>query len=155
MAKDNQKYTYKTTIVWQGKKKGIIQTQENPTINVAAPPEFGGPPNIWSPEQLFTASVGSCLMNTFLFFAEMLRIGIHSYRSTATGHMEKTPDGLRFTAIDVVISADVDEEEDVQKAKNLQSKLEKYCPISISLRCPVKLDLKVTLGSEAKGEIND
>jgi len=160
MGKGNQNYSYETTIVWQGKKEGVIQAQGNPELNVAAPPEFGGHPNTWSPEQLFTTSVAGCLMNTFLFFAEMLRIGIHSYSSTASGHMEKTPDGLRFTAIDVVIFADVNEGKDVQKAKNLQSKLEKYCPISTSLRCPVRLDLKITPGlsaikPEAGEESND
>jgi len=149
MSNKKQKYSYETTIVWQGKKEGVIQAQGNPELNVAAPPEFGGPSNIWSPEQLFTASVESCLMNTFLFFAEMLNIEIQSYRSTASGHMEKTPDGLRFTAIDVVIFVTVDSSEELQKAKNLQSKLERYCPISTSLQCPVRLDLKITPGSSA------
>ena len=149
MSDTKQNYSYETTIVWRDKKEGTIHVQGNPELNVAAPPEFGGPSNRWSPEQLFVASVGSCLMNTFLFFAEMLRIGIHSYRSIASGHMEKTPDGLRFTAIDVVIFAGVKDGEGMQKAKKLQSKLEKYCPISTSLRCPVRLDFKITLGSSA------
>ena len=42
-----------------------------PTLEFAAPPEFGGPGGIWSPEHLFVASVSSCLMTTFRSMASM------------------------------------------------------------------------------------
>ena len=82
-------------------------------------------------------------MSTFLFFAERSAIGLHSFESTSVGEMGKTPAGLRFTAIDVSITVGVKEDSDLRKATQLQSKLEKHCPISTSLQCPVALNLKV------------
>jgi organic hydroperoxide reductase OsmC/OhrA len=96
------------------------------------------------------AAVDSCLMSTFLFFAEKSGIKVHSYGSTTAGRMDKTPQGLRFTGMDVNITAVVDENTDVDKARRLQSKLEKYCPVSTSLRCPVILYLKVTVREDHK-----
>jgi organic hydroperoxide reductase OsmC/OhrA len=142
-------YTYEANTAWQRGKEGRIHVAGRPEIDVATPPEFGGPSGVWSPEQLFVASVDSCLMSTFLFFAEKSAIRICSYDSTTVGRMDKTPDGLRFTAMDVNITVGVDADSDLEKAARLQSKLEKYCPISTSLRCPVTLHLKVTAGRKA------
>jgi organic hydroperoxide reductase OsmC/OhrA len=136
-------YTYEANTVWQRGKQGSIHVAGKPEIEVATPPEFGGPSDVWSPEQLFVASVDSCLMSTFLFFAEKSAIKMHSYNSVTVGRMDKTPDGLRFTAIDVSITVSVDADSELEKTTRLQAKLEKYCPISTSLRCPVTLSLKV------------
>ena len=136
-------YTYEAKTIWQEGKEGRICFGNNTEIPVGTPPEFGGPCAVWSPEQLFVASVGSCLMSTFLFFAERSAIRLHSFESTSVGEMGKTPDGLRFTAIDVSITVGVEEDSDLRKATQLQGKLERYCPISTSLRCPVALNLKV------------
>ena len=59
--------------------------------------------------------------------------------------MDKTRQGLRFTRMDGDVTVVVDEDIDVDKATRLQSKLEKYCPVSTSLGCPVVLRLKVTV----------
>jgi len=70
-----------------------------------------------------------------------------SYESNATGVMEKTPDGLRFTKMDVRIVANVGTESDRQKALALKKKLEKYCPVSTALNFPVGLALEVNIAA--------
>ena len=138
-------YSYETIVTWGEGKQGSIRAGDKPTLRVATPPEFGGPKGIWSPEELFVASVGSCLMTTFLYFIELLGIRLVSYDSHAGGTMEKTPDGLRFTAMDVAIVVKVEDESDYQKALGLKKKLEKYCPVSTSLNFPVTLSLGVSV----------
>ena len=109
-------YRYGTTLAWRHGKEGDVRTDGKPGIKVATPPEFGGPDGIWSPEELLGASVVSCLMTTFLYFVELLGIRLVSHESNGTGTMEKTPDGLRFTAMDVAIVAKVGSEPDRRKA---------------------------------------
>ena len=138
-------HSYKVSTIWQEGKEGRIHVSGRPEVCVATPPEFGGPSGRWSPEYLFVASVDSCLMSTFLFFAEKSAIRIYSYSSTSVGRMDKTPDGLRFTAVDVSITVEVDGDSDLKKATQLQSKLERYCPVSSSLRCPTTLHLRVAV----------
>ena len=138
-------YRYETAVAWRGGKEGDIRADGKPAIKVATPPEFGGPDGIWAPEELLVASVATCLMTTFLYFVELLGIRLVSYDSNASGTMEKTPDGLRFTAMDVAIAVKVETQDDCQKATGLKRKLEKYCPISTSLNFPVTLTLQVSV----------
>ena len=138
-------YSYETTVAWRRGKEGDIRADGRPAINVASPPEFGGPKGMWAPEELLVAAVGSCLMTTFLYFVELLGIQLVSYDGSGSGTMEKTPAGLRFTAMDVAIAVKVDSEADCQKAARLKKKLEKYCPVSASLNFPVRLSLDVSV----------
>ena len=62
------KHYYKTHIEWTLEKKGILKSEEKPDIDVACPPEFGGHPNIWSPEDLFVGATEVCLMTTFIWY---------------------------------------------------------------------------------------
>ena len=142
---DGAMYRYDVKVTWREGKQGVIHAAGKPAVNIATPPEFGGPDGVLSPEELLVASVESCLMTTFLYFVELLRIGLLSYESNATGVMEKTPNGFRFTKMDVAIIANVGSESDRQKALDLKKKLEKYCPVSAALNFQVGLALEVNI----------
>ncbi len=145
---------FTVNLQWEEARQGRLSARANPPLPVATPPEFGGPEGVWSAEELFVASVGGCLMSTFLYFADRFDVPLEAYSSAATGRMEKTPGGLRFTSIDVTIQATVPDEEAQQRAAplRLREKIEKYCPVSTALNCPVRitLDLHAGAGPAAK-----
>jgi organic hydroperoxide reductase OsmC/OhrA len=145
-------HVFETEVVWQRNKECRVSARENPELTVATPPEFGGPEGVWAPEELFVASVGSCILSTFLYFAERFELAFSSYSSTSRGTVEKTPEGLRFTGIDVSIAVTVPSEKAARKAAALrmEEKLEKYCPVSTSLGCPVRLAFGVTEADTAQ-----
>jgi len=138
-------HTFQTETVWRHERECRVSARDNPDLTVATPPEFGGPEGVWSPEELFVASVGSCLLSTFLYFAYRFELAFESLSSTSTGTMEKTSQGLRFTGIDVLIAVTLSDDEAAEKASSLRlrEKLEKYCPVSASLDCPVRLVLEM------------
>jgi len=137
--------TFETTVVWKQGKEGTVRARSHPALAIATPPEFGGPDGVWSPEELFVASVGGCLMSTFLYFAERFNVALEGYSSTSRGSLEKTRDSLRFTGIEVAIRVTVADEVAREKvaALRLKEMLEKYCPVSASLKCPVRLELSI------------
>jgi organic hydroperoxide reductase OsmC/OhrA len=139
-------HVFETQVVWQQDKACEVKSSDRPALTVATPPEFGGPEGVWTPEHLLVAAVDSCLLSTFLYFADRFKLPLRSYASAAQGRVEKTLEGLRFTGIDVSIRFAVADAKAVQKAMSLrlQEKLEKYCPVSASLGCPVRLDLDVS-----------
>jgi organic hydroperoxide reductase OsmC/OhrA len=143
-------YTFQTETVWRRELECGVSAQNKPDLTVAAPPEFGGPEGVWSPEELFVASIGSCLLSTFLYFAHRFQLAFESYSSTSAGKMEKTSAGLRFTEVRVSIALTVSDEETLERVSSLrlQEKLEKYCPVSASLNCPVELVLETTRDGE-------
>jgi organic hydroperoxide reductase OsmC/OhrA len=146
--------TFQTKIVWQRGREFLLSARENADLVAATPPQFGGPAGIWSPEELLVGSVGGCLLSTFLYFAHRFDVPFNSCSSTSRGTLEKTSEGLRFTGMDVAIAVAVPDEEAVEKVSSLRmkEKLEKYCPVSASLNCPVRLVLEVMPASQGDRE---
>lgn len=136
-------WQYNTTATWKSGKEGDLRAEGKPEVRVATPPEFGGPPNIWTPEELLTGATASCVMTSFLFFAEKARVKLNSYTSRATGIMEKTPQGLVITGIRLEVTiglVDPGQEAAIRKA---MERAEQTCPVSRALKCPVEVALHV------------
>jgi len=145
---------FTVTLEWDEAKQGRLAAGENPPLPVASPPVFGGPSGVWSAEDLFVGSLAACLMSTFLYFVERLDVPLAAYTSRATGRMEKTPNGLRFTSMDVTIEATVADEAARRRAADLRfkEKLEAYCPVSTALACPVRITVNLSAGAESAAE---
>ncbi len=81
-------FTYRTSTTWLDGRSGMLSSDGKPSIRVASPPEFKGEPNVWTPEDMFVASVEICHMATFISFAARQSLPVTSYRSHANGVLE-------------------------------------------------------------------
>lgn len=136
-------WKYEVSVNWETEKIGKVGAAGKSNFQVATPPEFGGPENQWTPEDLLAASVASCVMTSTLFFTKRSKIEMESYQSQAVAVMEKTPAGLAITSVRVLVSVrlkDSSQSEAMQKAVEMA---EKNCPISASLNCSVKIELSI------------
>jgi len=142
---DTSVTTFETHVTLRAHNVGDITSGDNPKLQVSPPPEFGGSSGTWSPEQLFVASIESCLMSTCTYFTNRFDAPLASYSSTCRGTLEKQQEGLRFSKIEVSITAQFHDQEAMRKAESLRlrQKLEKYCPVSAALNCPVHIDLNL------------
>jgi organic hydroperoxide reductase OsmC/OhrA len=137
-------WKYNTTVAWKSGKEGSLQCEGKPEVPVATPPEFGGPKDIWTPEDLLTGAVASCVMTSLLFFAEKAGIKMRSYTSRATGTMEKTPQGLAITGVAIEVAVGLGDPGQEPAIRKAMERAEQTCPVSRSLKCPVALTLQVT-----------
>ncbi len=137
-------WTYETAVDWKAGKTGETRSAGKPTVEVATPPEFGGPENIWTPEDLLTSSVATCIMTSALFFLDRSRIALRAYKSNATATMEKGPAGLTITGVKVAVTVELEDPEQAEAARKAVEQAEKTCPISNSLQCPVEMELLVS-----------
>ncbi|MEO8047132.1 MAG: OsmC family protein [Nitrospirota bacterium] len=133
-------YTYHTSVKWTEQRKGVVSCAGKPDIQVATPPEFKGHEGIWSPEDLFVASVDICVMMTFLAMAERGGLAFTSYESTAEGKLELMDGKLQFTAITLKPTITLSASVDAAKAKELIEKAEANCLISNSIKARVSLE---------------
>lgn len=138
-------FEYDVNLHWVAGRKGEISSPAlQDKIEIATPPEFqGGIPNIWSPEHLFTASVLSCFMTTFLAIAENSKLNFKDFNCSAKGYLEKV-DG-KFMMSRIVLNPDLKilMEEDRPKAEKILEKSEKACLISNSITSQVDLNTNV------------
>lgn len=109
---------------------------------IGPPVEYGGHAETLNPEELFVASINSCLMLVFYHFAEKSGTAIEFYEADAEGTVEKTRDGLRFTKVNVQARVKIQTEDVTGKLHELAELAEKFCLVSNSVTCPV--DYNVT-----------
>ncbi len=141
---------YRTTVTWEGGKSCRLSADGRPDLAIGTPPEFGGPEGRWTPEECFIGSIAGCLVSTLLFFAERAKLTLSACTADGAGLMEKTSEGLRFTRVDVRIGVTVADHAEAERARGLRDRLERYCPVSASLRCPVSLELSATTAGETE-----
>jgi organic hydroperoxide reductase OsmC/OhrA len=139
---------YKVNIRWDHDRKGMMcspdigkpHLQETSCIEIATPPEFPkGIPNIWSPEHLFTASVSSCLMTTFLAIAENSKLSFSSFTCKSKGKLEKINGRFLMSEITLEPQVTIGDEKDREKAERIIRKSEEACLISNSIKSKVVL----------------
>ena len=132
-----KQFIYGNSVTWQGEKKGVLSSSDKPDVQIATPPEFKGHPGFWSPEDLFVAAINSCIMTTFLYYAQKNNLKLSDYRSDAQGIIEMQDFKLIFTEVRVNPEVVVSLEEDLDKAKELINKAEAACLISNSIKSKV------------------
>ena len=142
------RHAYDTQIKWTSEKKGILSCDGKPDLMVACPPEFGGHPDIWSPEDLFVGATELCLLTTFLWLLSKEKISIISYESHAHGILELGNSKPRFTTIDVNIDVKINSESDKAKINQVFEKLKTSCLISNSINTEVNIHYKIKVGAE-------
>jgi len=136
----SKRYIYRTTVRWAEQKRGVISSAGKPDVAVATPPEFKGHEGIWSPEDLFVASVNICIMSTFLAFAERAGVAFAGYESEAEGVVELVEGKLRVTSIVVKPRLVLESGEDAAKARDVLAKAEANCLISNSIKTTVTFE---------------
>lgn len=133
-------YTYRTSVKWTGQKLGVASSPGKPDIQVATPPEFKGHEGIWSPEDLFVASVNVCVMTTFLAYAERAGLSFTDYESEAEGRLELADGKFQVTSVTLKPKVTLKAGEDAGKARELLAKAEANCLISNSIKSNVTVE---------------
>ena len=149
---------YNVNINWKSGRQGTICSPEVDTVEenddkcivVATPSPFpNGVEGIWSPEHLFTASVSSCLMTTFLAIAENSRLEFSGFSCASKGKLEKVDGKLVMSEVILIPSVTVHSEKQAAKAERILHKSEAACLISNSITSKVTMEIKVMIDEAA------
>ena len=138
------KHNYQTNLRWTDEKKGILSCDGKPDINVACPPEFGGHPGIWSPEDIFLASVEICTMTTFLWYVNKENLSIKSYDSEANGTVEMSGGVFQFSSITIKVRIGISSKDDRSRVEKMMKKVERACLITNSIRTDVNIESDIS-----------
>jgi peroxiredoxin-like protein len=140
-------HTYSVNLKWTEGRKGVLSSPElNDTIEVATPPEFdGGVPGVWSPEHLYTASVVSCLMTSFLAIAEYSKFPFVNLEVESDGVMSKE-DG-KYVMSSIVLRPVLTVSDPALEAKGIRllEKAEQICLVSRSIKSEIVFEPRVVV----------
>lgn len=115
-------------------------------IESAAPREFGGPGDRWSPEALLTAAVADCLVLSFRAVAAASKLAWSSLECTVRGTLDRVEGRSRFTRFDTHATLRVPAGTDSERARRLLEKAEQVCLISNSLAAERHLEAHIEQG---------
>jgi peroxiredoxin-like protein len=112
-------------------------------IESAAPAEFGGPGDLWSPETLLVAAVVDCFILTFKAIARASKLDWLSLQCDADGVLDRPEKVTRFTEFRLRAVLEVAEGTNEDKAMRLLDKAEHSCLITNSLNSETHLVAEV------------
>jgi organic hydroperoxide reductase OsmC/OhrA len=121
-----------------------LTSQGLETIASAAPAEFGGPGNRWSPETLLTAAVADCFILSFKAIARASRFDWSQLSCDVQGTLDRVDGQLMFTEFSVSARLVTAPGCDVSKAEKLLHKAEAACLITNSLSARSQLHIEIS-----------
>lgn len=138
-------HVYSASGTLKGDNNITIESTGLPPIVTAAPAEFGGPGDLWSPEALLIAAVADCFLLTFRAISRASKFDWLELKCSAEGTLDKVDRLTRFTAVTINASLSVDGTADETKARRLLEKAEASCLISNSLLADRHLEINVVV----------
>lgn len=129
----------------KGDHTGVLITRADnlPNIEVAPPSQFGGPGDVWSPEDLLMASIANCLILSFRAIARASRLEWLSIECDTEGELDKIERKVQFVTVLSKVKLVIPITESKEKAEKLLNKAEEACLISNSMSCMSCIECEV------------
>lgn len=126
-------------------QKGIIDVNSPglETLETIAPPEFGGPGGVWSPETMLVGSVANCLILTFRAVARGSRFEWNSMSVEVDGKLDRVDNETQFTDFFIKAELHVPAGSNLKKAEHIVHRSEAVCLVTNSLTGQCHLDVTV------------
>ncbi len=120
-----------------------LRAEGIPDLRAAAPQDFGGPGDAWSPEHLMLAAVESCFLLTLRSVARASKLEFTSLELAGQGTVDRKEGVTRFTEIVLRPRLKVAAGTDMDQARRVLEKSERACLVSASLATPIRLEPEI------------
>jgi organic hydroperoxide reductase OsmC/OhrA len=127
-----------------GATSNVALTAEGlPRLISAAPAEFGGPGDHWSPETLLTGAIAGCFVLSFRYVARRLRMEWVRLECEVEAKLERVEGVTRFTGIIVHATLTVPALTGTTAYESALTQAEQGCLIANSLSCARELRMEI------------
>ena len=137
-------HVYKASANADSDSTVIVSSEGLPSLETAGPVEFGGPGDVWSPEELLVAAIADCFILTFRAMARASKLKWSSLSCNATGTLDKLDKVTQFTQFDLSAALTIPPGTDAGKAERLLQRADHHCLITNSMKAGSTLDTTVT-----------
>ena len=136
---------YGASVRWDGKSGGEVACKNPLDFRVDMPLEFSGEGRYPCPDQVFLASIGGCLLTTFLNFKNRFDLKVEDVQVTVKGEVALVgAEGYRIREVEAFLQIKVREEEK-SLAMRCGELARDYCHITrtIEKALPIKVYTEV------------
>jgi organic hydroperoxide reductase OsmC/OhrA len=132
-------FRFESDAAWTQEKDCTVCATGKPDIQLSSPPEFKGRAGVWTPEDMFVASLNVCTLMTFVAYAKHKSLGLAGYESSVEGVLEYSNGKYRFTEITIHPHVTVKTQEEIELARQILQDAHDNCLITNSIVAQVKL----------------
>lgn len=132
-----------------GAENGSIQVSAAglPTLPSAAPAQFDGPGDQWSPESLLGGAIASCFVLTFRAVARASRLPWTHLKCHIDATLERVEGVMRFTHVVTRATLTVPADASTALCERALTKAEEGCLVANSLRADRELRIEIVKAS--------
>jgi organic hydroperoxide reductase OsmC/OhrA len=134
-------HVYNASISRTFASRARVHAPPRPSLDGGPSRQLDGDTAAWSPEHLVLSSLGLCMLTTFEAFATRDGIELLAWDAHARGVVDRTPDGLMFTSIVLVIDMEI--AGNVDHVEHTLDDAKQYCLVLNSLRVPVVIETEI------------
>lgn len=120
-----------------------VEAEKLPPLSTAAPAQFGGPGNRWSPEMLLVAAVADCVVLSFRAIARASKLPWNHLACEVDGTLDRVDRVTQFTRFTVRASLSVPPGTSEERARRILQKAEDTCLITNSLKAEAALEARI------------
>lgn len=140
-------HAYRVGATAQAEGDVLLSSNGLEALRSAAPVEFDGPGDRWSPETLLVGALADCFVLTFRAIARASKLPWEALDVDVTGTLERDQGNSRFTRFDVHARLRLPPGTDGLLAERLLHKAEAGCLVSNSLTGERRLETVVESAS--------
>jgi len=98
--RESVELSFRADLAWNGSTGARVILGSSSSLSIDMLPEFGGKGEGFCPDELFFASIGGCLLETFLFVQKKLRLDLAGLRVVVIGEVGH-PDARGYELISI------------------------------------------------------
>lgn len=129
-----------------------LSAENLPSLPIAAPAEFGGPGNQWSPESLLAGAVAGCFILSFRAVARAMHLDWLRLDVEVDATLDRKEHVTQFVKTIVYARLVVPAAADIAVCKRALEKAEHGCLVANSLRGERELHVEIVNSSAAQPE---
>lgn len=125
-------FDFEGTASWKSGTECDLTIRGKHVVTVSPPPEFGGKEGYCVPEEVFAASLASCMNTLFLLIAKNSNLGLKNLETKATVKMDAEGlEKLIFTDVhfNMKVKLEKDNERERKRTNQVYQIAQKICPI--------------------------
>jgi organic hydroperoxide reductase OsmC/OhrA len=125
-------FTFEGSAKWKGETESDLTIKGKNIATVSPPPEFGGKKGYIVPEEVFAASLASCMNTLFILIARNSKLALKKAETKATVTMNvEGLEKLIFNKIHFTIEIGLEKDDDWErkKANRCFEMAQKICPL--------------------------
>jgi organic hydroperoxide reductase OsmC/OhrA len=133
-----------------GRAEGVVRVAAEglPALDTSAPPEFDGPPGLWSPETMLAGAVANCFILSFRAVARASRLDWQALDVSVEGVLDRVDGVTRFKRFEIAARLCLPEGASETLARTVLDKAKKVCLVTNSLNADCVLQAQVLAGCE-------